>query len=149
MTTNGWISFFLLICIGDACHEFSNNGEEKKIGGERGVDSSGWGGGGIFPPRAPRGLFTGKAPTKVSRREKWSFKFFHFFCPLPAPHLLSPPPFSIQHRTRANRVLGIVYADEKLHARRGNKRLNFSRGVVRLFNWNQPFRGYKCTGDEM
>lgn len=49
-----------------------------------------------------------------------------------SPPLLLPFPSNASQRGRT--VSGIVYADEKFHARRGNKRLNFSRGVVRLFN---------------
>lgn len=103
---------------GDACHEFTNNGEERRIG----VDSSGWGGGGIFPPRG--GCLEGclwerhRRKSRAAKNEVSSSSLLSLLFPF----LSSSPLFHPTSRT----VSGNCLCRWNFHARRANKRLNFS-----------------------
>lgn len=91
------------------------------------MDSSGWGSGGIFPPRegASRAVY-GKGTDESLAPRKMKFQVLRFF--------LSSFPFSRSLPPPSNIVSGNCLCRRNFHARRGNKRLNFSRGTVRLFN---------------
>lgn len=109
------------------------------------MDSSGWGGGGIFPPRegASRAVY-GKGTDESLAPRKMKFQVLRFF--------LSSFPFSRSLPPPSNIVSGNCLCRRNFHARRGNKRLNFSRGTVRLFEIN-PFavinaQGMKCEKKE-
>lgn len=133
-----WSNNPCLLILAYACHEFTNNVKEE--GRRIGVDSSGWWR--HFSPE--RGCLEGclweRRKSRAAKNEVSSSSFSS-----PSSTSLSLSPSSFPSRT----VSGNCLCRWNLHARRGNKRLNFSRGTVRLFNWNQPFRDYKCTGDEM